>query len=204
MRVFSIHLENVLCLEVQKNHNPLPVSESFEKSLTILVGGKIPIIRLKELSGVPESNYEQCIQLLSAGFTPSSCAFLAKKLTDVLIYTLSPLINKYKIEVPLSRTLICIADPSGTLQPGEIFIQLDKYAGIDPRTGLPFGVIEGYVILARNPCLLPSDIIKVKAVKNQYLKNYYNLVIFPINVKPGEGSLANHLSGGDYDGDKLG
>ncbi|CAJ0641582.1 1086_t:CDS:2, partial [Entrophospora sp. SA101] len=158
---------------------------------------------LKELSGVPESNYEQCIQLLSAGFTPSSCAFLAKKLTDVLIYTLSPLINKYKIEVPLSRTLICIADPSGTLQPGEIFIQLDKYAGIDPRTGLPFGVIEGYVILARNPCLLPSDIIKVKAVKNQYLKNYYNLVIFPINVKPGEGSLANHLSGGDYDGDKI-
>ena len=70
---------------------------------------------LKELSGISESIYEQCIQLLSAGFTPSGCAFLAKKLKDVLAYTLSPLINQYKIEVPLSRTLICIADPTGTL-----------------------------------------------------------------------------------------
>ena len=75
---------------------------------------------------------------------------------------------------------------------------------MDPRTGLPFGTIEGNVVLARNPCLLPSDIVKVKVVKNQYLENYYyNVVIFPININPGESSLANHLSGGDYNGDRV-
>ncbi|CAJ0629147.1 12644_t:CDS:2 [Entrophospora sp. SA101] len=158
---------------------------------------------LKELSGMPDSIHEQCVQMLHAGFTPSTCSFLAKKLTEVLSYTIDPLLNKYKIEVALSRTLVCIADPTGTLQPGEVYIQLDRNAGIDPRTGLPFYVIEGDVILARNPCSLPSDILKAKAVRNPHLNNYYNLVVFPTNVNPRESSMANNLSGGDYDGDKL-
>lgn len=152
------------------------------------------------ISGFPNHPAEQCIQLLQAGFIPSTCPFLAKKLKCVLSFALKSLFNKLRIDVPLSRTLICIADPTGTLKQGEIFIQLDKEAGRDERTGLPFGIIEDEVIIARNPSNLPSDIVRVKAVKNVLLSMYYNVVVFPIQ---GNIPLAAYLSGGDYDGDKV-
>jgi hypothetical protein len=155
------------------------------------------------ISGFPNSLAEQCIQMLQAGFTPSTCPFLAKKLKCVLSSTLKSLFNKFHIDVPLSRVLICIADPTGTLEPGEVFIQLDKEAGRDERTGLPFGVIEGELIVARNPCALPSDIVKVNAVKNVHLSIYYNTVVFPVKATGSDISLVAHLSGGDYDGDKV-
>ncbi|RIA86457.1 RNA dependent RNA polymerase-domain-containing protein [Glomus cerebriforme] len=156
------------------------------------------------MSGFPDNPSEQCIQMLQAGFTPSTCPYLAKNLKNVLSSTLKSLFTKFRINIPLSRMLICIADPTKTLKPGEVFIQLDREAGRDERTGLPFGIIEDEVILARNPCGLPSDIVKVRAVKNMDLSIYYNVVIFPVNVaKKGDASLATNLSGGDYDGDKI-
>ncbi|PKY21621.1 hypothetical protein RhiirB3_470433 [Rhizophagus irregularis] len=113
-------------------------------------------------------------------------------------------IMRNRVNISLSRVLTCIADPTNTLKPGEVFIQLDREAGRDERTGLPFGIIEDDVILARNPCGLPSDIVKVKAVRNMDLSIYYNVVIFPVNAaKEDDISLATYLSGGDYDGDKI-
>jgi hypothetical protein len=156
------------------------------------------------MSGFPDNPSEQCIQMLQAGFTPSTCPFLARNLKIVLSSTLKSLFTKFKINISLSRVLTCIADPTNTLKPGEVFIQLDREAGRDERTGLPFGIIEDDVILARNPCGLPSDIVKVKAVRNMDLSIYYNVVIFSVNVaKKGDVSLATYLSGGDYDGDKV-
>ncbi|RHZ72831.1 hypothetical protein Glove_238g13 [Diversispora epigaea] len=155
------------------------------------------------ISGWPESVFEQCVEMLDAGFTPSNCLFLAKCLKQILKIQLKSLFNKYRIELPLSRVLICIADPTQKLRPGEIFLQLDKDAGIDERTGMRFGVIEGDVILARNPCVLPSDIVRAKAVRNNFLDKYYNVLIFPVTSELGEGSLVDKLSGGDYDGDKV-
>ncbi|CAB5380194.1 unnamed protein product [Rhizophagus irregularis] len=62
----------------------------------------------------------------------------------------------------------------------QFFIQLDREAGRDERIGLPFGIIEDDVILARNPCGLLSDIVKEDDI-----------------------SLATYLSGGNYDVDKI-
>ncbi|RIA95241.1 RNA dependent RNA polymerase-domain-containing protein [Glomus cerebriforme] len=156
------------------------------------------------LSGFPNSPSEKCIQMLQAGFTPSTCPYLAKNLKVVLSSTLKSFFTKYRVDVPLSRLLICIADPTQTLKPGEVFIQLNSGAGRDERTGLQFGIIEDDVILARNPCRLPSDIVKAKAVKNINLCNYYNVVIFPVNADLVDNvPLATYMSGGDYDGDKI-
>ncbi|CAG8698193.1 3235_t:CDS:2, partial [Ambispora leptoticha] len=155
-------------------------------------------------SGFPLSTHERCLQLLQAGFTPQNCPYLAKELTGIMTRELNMLTSKFRIQVPLSRVLTCIADPTGTLNPGEIFIQLDARAGLDVRTLLPFGVIEGDVIVTRTPCLLPSDICKVRAVNNPNLSKYSNIVIFPIKTQqPNDGSLASRLSGGDYDGDTI-
>ncbi|KAG9299012.1 hypothetical protein G9A89_020325 [Geosiphon pyriformis] len=153
-------------------------------------------------SGYPNNRYELCIQMLQAGFIPSQCPYLAKELTSIVQIVLRTLTSKYRIQVPLSRVLTCIADPTKTLRPGEIFIQLDERAGLDNH-GNRFGVIEGDVLVTRTPCLLPSDMYKAKAVLNPKLIRYFNLVIFPIQSIPGEGSLASRLSGGDYDGDTI-
>ncbi|CAG8496756.1 uncharacterized protein OCT59_001271 [Rhizophagus irregularis] len=93
------------------------------------------------MSGFSDNPSEQCIQMLQAGFTPST----TRNLKSVLSSTL-------------------------------------KEAGRDERTGLPFGIIDDDVILASNPCGLPSDIIKVKAARNMDLSIYYNVVIFPVNA----------------------
>ncbi|KAF0521906.1 RdRP-domain-containing protein [Gigaspora margarita] len=154
------------------------------------------------LSGYPDNMAEIAIEMLDAGFTPSTCPFLAKKIKQLLKGQLSNLSSKFHIELPQSRYLICVADPSNSLYDGEIFIQLDGNAGYDER-GMRFGIIEGDVILSRNPCSLPSDVQKVRAVNNPLLCKYYNVVIFPANCQSREGPLAAKLSGGDYDGDKV-
>ncbi|RIB18357.1 RNA dependent RNA polymerase-domain-containing protein [Gigaspora rosea] len=154
------------------------------------------------LSGYPDSMSEIAIEMLDAGFTPSTCPFLAKKIKQLLKGQLSNLSSKFHIENSQSRYLICVADPSNSLKEGEIFIQLDGDAGYDER-GMRFGIVEGDVILSRNPCALPSDIQKVRAVNNPLLCKYYNVVIFPVDSESRDGPLAAKLSGGDYDGDKV-
>jgi hypothetical protein len=153
------------------------------------------------MSGFPNNPSEKCIQMLQAGFTPSTCPYLAKNLKSVFSSALKSFFNKYRISVPLSRLLICIADPTETLKPGEIFIQLDSGVGRDERTGLPFGIIEDEVILARNPCGLPSDIVKVKAVKNIHLCSYYNVVIIPVNADLSDN--VSYISGRNFNGDRV-
>ncbi|CAG8574442.1 11015_t:CDS:2 [Dentiscutata heterogama] len=75
-----------------------------------------------------------------------------------------------------------IVSPTNTLEEGEIFIQLDGEAGYDER-GMRIGIIEGDVLLSRNPCALPSDVQKARAVNNPYLCKYYNVVIFPVKAQ---------------------
>ena len=75
--------------------------------------------------------------MLQAGFTPSTYPYLARNLKSVLSSTLKSLFTKFRVNISLSRVLTCIADPTNTLKPGEVFIQLDREAGRDECTGLP-------------------------------------------------------------------
>ncbi|CAG8796512.1 2986_t:CDS:1, partial [Dentiscutata erythropus] len=81
---------------------------------------------------------------------------------------LSNIASKYHIEMPLSCSLVCVAGLTNTLEEGEIFIQLDSEAKYDER-GMRISIIEGDVLLSCNPCVLPSDVQKARAVNNPYL-----------------------------------
>ncbi|CAG8485418.1 6347_t:CDS:2 [Paraglomus occultum] len=154
------------------------------------------------ISAMPMNIGETAIEMLAAGFTPKECPFLARKITLFLKNAVKAMTRKFRIIVPLSRVVCCIADPTNTLGPGEVFLQLDGNAGRDEKSGCPFGVIEADMILARNPAYLPSDVWKVRAVRKAELLGYRNVVVFPTRLGPtDEGSIANRLSGGDYDGD---
>lgn len=97
-----------------------------------------------------------------------------------------------KLTVADSRSLLVIPDPTGTLNANEVFVHVSDV-----------GVLSGDVVVGRNPAYLPWDLQKVVAVFKSELEVYTNVVIFSTKLdKEGAGrSLADVLSGGDYDGD---
>lgn len=95
--------------------------------------------------------------------------------------------------------LFCVADPTHTLSPGEVSLHFSTGI-LDKRTGRSRTFIEGDLLVARNPALLPSDIQKVTAVYNKHLREIKDVIVFSAQ---GMRSLVSMLSGGDYDGDKV-
>ena len=76
----------------------------------------------------------------------------------------------------------------------QIFLQLST--GIKGDGQLK--IVEGVVVLARNPSLHPGDIRIVKAVDVPELRHLKDVVVLP---KTGDRDLAGMCSGGDLDGD---
>lgn len=152
--------------------------------------------KINKHSGFPAGLHESIVRLLDAGFDLSN-AYIATRVTLVFRKVMQSITTKYKIEVPRSCTVTCVPDPTNTLEPGEIFLQLSSRRK-DETTGIRAGQILGDVIVTRNPCGLKSDIQKVKAVDCTALRIYTDVIIFSVK---GDVSLASQLSGGDYDGD---
>ncbi|CAO3702893.1 unnamed protein product [Rhizopus stolonifer] len=162
-----------------------------------LVGPKMHD-QMNKYSGYPGSAFEAVIRLLDSGFDLSN-AFVAARVTSIFRQVMKSVTTKYKIEVAKSCTVTCIPDPTGTLEPDEIFLQLSSRR-VDELTGICAGLITGDVIVTRNPCGLKSDVQKVKAIDCPALRMYTDIIVFPVK---GEVSLASKLSGGDYDGDLI-
>lgn len=134
-----------------------------------------------------------------AGFRFESMGYLVKDLRNILERHWDKLKEKMHIEIPQSTSLFCVADPTGTLKEGEVSLHFSQGL-IDERTGRPRHTIQGEILVARNPALLPTDIQKVTAVDNRKLRELKDVIVFSTK---GDKSLASLLSGGDYDGDKV-
>ncbi|ORZ02227.1 RNA dependent RNA polymerase-domain-containing protein [Syncephalastrum racemosum] len=152
--------------------------------------------KVNPYSGQPVGLHESTVRLMDAGFDLSN-PYLAQKITNVFRDVMRSVVTKYKIEVTESCTVTCVPDPTGTLQEGEIFLQLSKRR-TDEQTGLRAGLIMGDLLVTRNPCGLKSDVQKVKAVDCAGLRSYSDVLICSVK---GRRSLASMLGGGDYDGD---
>ncbi|CEP16365.1 hypothetical protein [Parasitella parasitica] len=131
--------------------------------------------RLNKYSGFPASLHESIVRLLDAGFDLSN-AYVATRVTMVFRQIMQAITTKYKIEVPQSCTVTCVPDPTGTLEPGEIFLQLSSRR-VDEKTGIRAGQILGDVLVTRNPCALQSDVQKVFCCWDERL-------VKPFNSKP--------------------
>jgi len=150
-------------------------------------------------SGVPTMVHEAVVTLLEAGFLPKTSKFLRDKLKNVLNKTCDKIGDKMHIVVAKSTTMICIADDTGTLEEDEVSIRFGK-PFMDEETGRFLNFIQGDVLVARNPALLPSDIQKVKAVDVPQLRHLSDVIVFSTKGLQSKVSL---LSGGDYDGDTI-
>ncbi|KAL0949476.1 hypothetical protein HGRIS_009529 [Hohenbuehelia grisea] len=149
------------------------------------------------ISGCPSTLEETVMYLLESGFTPNALPVLRDKLKDVL----KPLIKRYitacRIEVPMSATAFLVPDPTGTLEPDEIFFK--SSAMLETTSGFKMNQILGDALVVRNPCKLPTDARKYRLVDNPALRGHVDVIVMSTK---GSRRAADILAGGDYDGDK--
>ncbi|KAL8905139.1 MAG: hypothetical protein Q9171_006787 [Xanthocarpia ochracea] len=101
--------------------------------------------------------------------------------------------SRMNIGVAKSTYAYMIADPLAVLEEGEVHI------GFSTPFEHEMMLHDIDLLVARLPASLPSDIQKVRAVFKVELKVYRDVIVFS---SKGACSLAEKLSGGDYDGDK--
>jgi len=150
--------------------------------------------------GLPEATDEQIILLLESGFSPRDTPILHERLQGFLKRNIDRYLNKMQVRVPLSASLFCIADPFGCLEPNEIHVGFSERWN-DLENNFSENELNGVeVLVGRSPALLPSDIQRRKAVFRDQLRHFKDVVVFSTK---GDTPLADLLSGGDYDGDRI-
>lgn len=94
---------------------------------------------------------------------------------------------------PKGRLLMGCLDETRALEYGEVFIQvtaprgrkegltdgLENFEKRDVGDGVQTRVVEGWVIVAKNPCLHPGDLRKLKAVNVPGLHHMVDCLVFP-------------------------
>lgn len=151
----------------------------------------------------------EALSMVLAGFDPVNSAHLRKMLLR-LIEKRKAAIREHRIPLTLAQTALIVPDPYRVLGPGEVYLnstqRLQKRSTLMHNeqshsllySGNPFGPIEGDVVLFRSPTHLPEDVVAAKAVRCPSLRAYEDVLV--VNVVD-EVSIAQRLSGGDYDGD---
>lgn len=148
--------------------------------------------------GWPVRYAQRSIRLLDSGFIPAHCHMLVDCMRKCLRQELDRRVERLHIKIPQSTFVYCIADPYGVLAEDEIHLTLSK----PWEEGGNYGnELDGFnVLLARHPAHLQSDIQSRKAVYKDRLRHFKDVIVFPTQ---GETPLADLLSGGDYDGDRI-
>lgn len=90
--------------------------------------------------------------------------------------------------IPKSRLLFGVCDPFGILRPGEVHVRITA-----PRKGVTT-LTNIDVLVVRNPCLYPGDILKLRAVHHRALDHLVDCVVFATKGKRAAPSMS---SGGD-------
>ena len=146
-----------------------------------------------------ELDRQYALKLLLAGFSASTVPFLYETFAKRAQRSVEQKLTKFKIPVAKSRRLMMIADPTGTLRPGECYIELTV---VDEDTEEPVGVLDGQIVAIREPTYFDGDVVVLKAVKSEALRGYTNVFILPVKTdKEYPTSIATIMSGGDFDGD---
>ncbi|EWC47499.1 hypothetical protein DRE_00467 [Drechslerella stenobrocha 248] len=159
--------------------------------------------RISARGSMPAKKSERAALMLESGFTLQEPC-LRDWFYETLKAHCDDVKEKMHIRVAKSCYPFCIPDPSGRLKKGQIYLRFSQPRNfVDPKTMLSIDVLQGDVLVGRNPAHFASDIQRVTAVDIPELRHYVDVVVFSTDRDSCDQSLASHLSGGDYDGDKV-
>ncbi|KAI5465318.1 RNA dependent RNA polymerase-domain-containing protein [Mariannaea sp. PMI_226] len=147
--------------------------------------------------GLPEREEDTMAYLLDAGFHPNKQRFLYEKAWEFRRRQTEQLKTRMNIQIPKSTYALMVVDFTEELAEGEVQLAFSSkfQVGDDSDT-----LLDGIdVLVARSPAHFASDIQKVRAVFKPGLRKLKDVVVFSTR---GNSSLADMLSGGDYDGDR--
>nr|DAD32250.1 TPA_asm: hypothetical protein HUJ06_011101 [Nelumbo nucifera] len=142
-------------------------------------------------------------------YKPDADPYLSRMLRTFRLSKFLDLRTRSRIFVPHGRAMMGCLDETGTLDYGEVFIQVSSvgYRQFNDSSIFTFGGIElsqqtcivtGTVVVAKNPCLHPGDVRVLCAVDVPALHHMVDCLVFP---KKGERPHPNECSGSDLDGD---
>ena len=120
--------------------------------------------------------------------------FLLSLLRCVYTHDIKTLISRFHFRLEEGCILMGIPDPIGVLKDGEVFIRYEDSEGV-------IVIRTGRILVYKNPCLHPGDLLVPLAVDRPELNHLHNVIVFPIT---GEKSLSACSGGGDLDGDEFG
>ncbi|KAL3731289.1 hypothetical protein ACJRO7_028202 [Eucalyptus globulus] len=154
----------------------------------------------------PGENGNILKEMLKCGYEPDAEPFLSMMLRTFRDAKLFLLRTKTKIFLPEGRYMMGCLDETRTLQYGQVFVQ---YSGRRKKQmwdeSIMFRssdsdqtVVQGNVVVARNPCLHPGDVRVLTAVDVPALRHMVDCVVFP---QKGKRPHPSECSGGDLDGD---
>ncbi|KAK6356861.1 hypothetical protein TWF718_001201 [Orbilia javanica] len=152
---------------------------------------------------IPLTLAERAVDLINAGFTLQNLT-LKTWFETILFDHCEKIKEKMRIRVARSCQPYCVPDPTGTLKKGQVYLRFGPESKfIDPKTMMAIDVLRGDVLVGRNPAHFASDVQKVKAVDVPELRYLTDVIVFPADPESKDRSLADYLSGGDYDGDRV-
>ncbi|OWZ15303.1 RNA-dependent RNA polymerase [Phytophthora megakarya] len=125
--------------------------------------------------------------------------YLSSLARTIYHYRLANTVMRARIPIAKGRTLMGVADFSGTLKYGEVFVQ---YSVTDEESGADdYVILDGIdVAVHRSPCHHPGDIrvLRCQAEVPPQLRRLKDCIVFPCQ---GPRPHPDECTGGDLDGD---
>ncbi|XP_021909790.1 RNA-dependent RNA polymerase 1-like [Carica papaya] len=151
----------------------------------------------------PGENMHFLREMLNCGYKPDSEPFLSMMLRSFCAAKLHDLRTKTRIFIRDGRSMMGCLDETGKLEYGQVFVQ---YSGanrwevsadsLQISSGNGLHVVQGNVVIAKNPCLHPGDMRVLRAVDVPALHHMVDCVVFP---QKGKRPHPNECSGSDLD-----
>ncbi|XP_042480250.1 probable RNA-dependent RNA polymerase 1 [Macadamia integrifolia] len=157
----------------------------------------------------PGANSNVLKEMLMCGYKPSAEPFLSMMLQAIRAVRLQELRTKTRIFVQYGRSLMGCLDETRTLEYGQVFVQVSStgHKQFHDNSLFMFGgneldqqkfIVKGEVVVAKNPCLHPGDVLVLHAIDVPALHHMVDCIVFP---QKGARPHPDECSGSDLDGD---
>ncbi|GJN77134.1 hypothetical protein PLIIFM63780_000623 [Purpureocillium lilacinum] len=193
----AAHLTNSLRMELEAGKTALTKPTEMRRWLTQFGQASETKSHKPFMGGLPSSDEDAVAYLLDAGFDQRQNCFVQDLCVALVRKKMETLKTKMHVRVPRSSYLFMVPDFWNILKENEVHVSFSNRFQVD---GFSDTLLEGMdILVGRSPAHLASDIQRVRVISHTTLRRLKDVIVMSTK---GTMSLAEKLSGGDYDGDK--